>query len=270
MDIEQEARLQGWVSKEEFKGDGSKWVDADAYVERGSHIMPILQNNNKRLLSELESVKSVVETLKATVDSQNQSMEELKVFHQESTAAQVEKARRELLADLKLAKSEGDVEQEVKITSDLSRFDAAQVATQSAPEVKVTKSQEPPLSHETITWMNKNPWYGVDMERTGLMDGVAKRLRKENSPLTGTAFLEAAGEIVAERWGDKEVSSSSKVESGSYSSNSGRTSGSYATLPSEAKEICEKQATRFVGADKVYKTKKEWQEFFASEYHKGK
>ncbi len=276
MDIESEAKLQGWVPHEEFKGDSSKWVDAESYVERGKHIMPILQSNNKRLLSELDSVKSVVESLKATVDNQNQSMEELKAFHQESTKAQVEKARREILADLKEAKTDGDVDQEIKITAELSQFDAAQVEAKKAQVVTPTPTPSVSIADQELdkirrAWVKENPWYGIDLERTGLMDGVARRLRNENVELYGRDFLDAAAKIVADRWGDVSEPATSKVEGGSgrgASSRSGAT-GSYASLPSDAKEACEKQSSRFVGPDKVYKNKKEWQEFFASEYHKG-
>ena len=113
MEIEQEAKLQGWVPAEDFKGDQSKWVNAEDYVERGKQIMPILQNNNKRLLGEMDSMKSEVMSLKQALASQAESKEALKEFHEESSKAQVEKARREMLAELKQAKQDGDVEQEI-------------------------------------------------------------------------------------------------------------------------------------------------------------
>ena len=270
MEIEQEAALQGWVPQAEFKGDESKWVDAESYVERGKHIMPILQSNNKRLLSELDSVKSVVESLKLTVSNQSQSMEELKAFHQESTKAQVDKARREILADLKEAKTDGDVDQEIQLTADLSKFDAAQVAAKTAPVQQAQAPQQEQLAPDTVKWMNENPWYGVDLERTGLMDGVAKRMRAENSPLSGTAFIEAAAAIVAERFGEPAQARTSKVEQGGRGGSASTGGGAgYNSLPSEAKEQCDRQGARLIGPDKVYKTKKEWQEFYASEYHKG-
>jgi hypothetical protein len=267
MDIEQEAKLQGWVPAEEFKGSSDKWVDAESYVERGKHIMPILQSNNKRLLSELDSVKSVVESLKVTVNTQNQSMEELKAFHQESTKAQVEKARREILSSLKEAKSDGDIDQEIQLTADLSKFDAAQVAAKEAP-AKVTQAPAPQELHpDTKAWMDANPWYGKDPERTGLMDGVAKRMRAENSPLVGMSFLEAAASIVADRFADKPTES--KVDGGGRGGVSTGNASGYSGLPSDAKAICDKGAVKFVGADKPYKTKKEWQDFYVSEYNKG-
>lgn len=271
MEIEQEAKLQGWVPQAEFKGDESKWVDAETYVDRGRHIMPILQNNNKRLVSELDSVKSVVESLKLTVANQSQSMEELKKFHEESSRAQVEKVRRELLADLKNAKSEGDIDQEIELTSELSKFDAAQKIVKEAPPAPAPLKQEAQMHPDTVAWMKENSWYGQDDERTGLMDGIARKMRKENSELIGKAFLEEAARRVSAKLDPEESTRNSKVEGGSRNGSSSVASGnitSYSALPADARAICDRQGDRFVGADRVYKTKKEWQEFFVSEYNK--
>jgi hypothetical protein len=266
MDIEQEAKLQGWVPSEEFKGAQEKWVDAESYVERGKHIMPILQSNNKRLLSELDSVKSVVESLKTTVNNQNQSMEELKAFHQESTKAQVEKARREILNDLKEAKSDGDVDQEIQLTSDLSKFDAAQVASK-APQVTVAQVPSgPKLDPVVQAWMTLNPWYGTDTAKTQLAIDVATEFRNSNTPLGGADFLEAVKEEVGNRMNIKPVG---KVDGGGRGGASSSNSGSYTGLPSDAKEACDNFIKKYVGPDKVYKTKKEGQDFFVSEYNKG-
>lgn len=270
--VESEAREMGWVPQSDFKGDQSKWVDAETFVERGNTFIPFLRNNNKKLHSELDSVKSVVSNLKQTIEEQNASMEALKAFHQESTRAQVEKARRDLLSELKAAKQDGDIEQEVKLTADLSRFDAAQEQIKQNiqnPIKQEVKQQSNQLHPDTEAWMRENTWYGQDFERTALMNGVCQKMRAQGSSLSGMEFLKAAGAQVAARFGDSEQVSS-KVDSGSRANvTSGKVSSTYASLPSEAKEQCDKQAARFVGENKVYKTKKEWQDFYATEYWKG-
>ena len=48
-DVEQEARLLGWVPQEEFRGNKDNWETAEAFVERGQHLMPIRRQNNVRL-----------------------------------------------------------------------------------------------------------------------------------------------------------------------------------------------------------------------------
>lgn len=275
MDIEQEAGLQGWVPKEQFKGDEAKWVDAEAYVERGKHIMPILQNNNKRFAEKISELENTVANLKTTVSTAQESMEALKQFHQDSTKAQVEKARRDIIASLKAAKVDGDVEEEVQLTSDLSKFDAAQVLVQKEESKPKPKEEVAPPKQEyhpdTKAWLESNPWYGKDHVRTALMDGVAKQLRQEGNNASGLAFLmEAAKRAASIFGGEAEPEKTSKAESGRPTGGSASPlSKGYASLPADAKAICERQADKFVGANKVYKTMKEWQDFYTSEYHKG-
>jgi len=59
--VEEEARAQGWVGKDEFRGSDDDWVDADTFVKRGKEIMPILRKNNEKLLKELGEAKKAAE-----------------------------------------------------------------------------------------------------------------------------------------------------------------------------------------------------------------
>ena len=44
--VEQEARTLGWVPQEDFRGDKSRWVDAETFVQRGHEIMDLLWKLN--------------------------------------------------------------------------------------------------------------------------------------------------------------------------------------------------------------------------------
>lgn len=270
MDIEQEAISLGWSPKDQFKGDEAKWVDAETFVERGKQIMPILRKNNERLLGEVAELKSTVSTLTQAVTQSNESVAALKEFHETSTKAQVEKARRDLLAELKQAKTDGDVDAEVDATAALSEFDAAQKAVKAAPAPPPAAKASPALNPEVEQWMKDNPWYGIDHIRTGMMDGVSKKLRADGNTKVGKLFLEEAAEQVEQTLGGGEQRQS-KVDGGAAGrGGSGGSGGSgYASMPKEAREQCDKLAEKFVGPNKVYKTAKEWQTFYAAEYQKG-
>ena len=56
-DFDSEARAQGWVSQEEFRGNEKDWVDAETFVKRGREILPILRKNNEHLLRDLNATK---------------------------------------------------------------------------------------------------------------------------------------------------------------------------------------------------------------------
>jgi hypothetical protein len=56
-DFEAEAREHGWSPKEDFKGDASRWVDAETFMKRADDMMPLLKATNRRLKADLDSLK---------------------------------------------------------------------------------------------------------------------------------------------------------------------------------------------------------------------
>ena len=266
--IEQEASLMGWQPKEQFRGAPEKWTDAQEFVDRGKHLMPILRKNNERLTGELTALKTQVATLTASLSEASTSMKDLVEFHKEATKAQVAKARADLLTELKEAKTEGDVDAEIAATSKLSEFDAAQ-KTVAAPAAK-NEPATVEIAPEVKQWMTENPWYGQDQERTGLAMGVAQKLRAQGTTLVGRAFLEQVAITVAERLGEGETTTpQSKVEGGGRGADSRSGGTGYVNLPSDAKAQCDKEAKKFVGPNRVFKDAKAWNAHFAEQYFKG-
>src|SRR5207245_9430006 len=138
------------------------------------------------LLSELGAVKEQNAKLNTAVSELTESMEALKEFHAESTKAQVARARSDILAELKAAKEEGDIDREVAAQSDLSEFDAAGKAVKSTTKKdgeQVIQTQE--ITPEFKTWNKENPWFGTDLAKTGMAQGIAQQLRNEGSALVG-------------------------------------------------------------------------------------
>jgi hypothetical protein len=56
-DFEAEAKEHGWSPKEDFKGDPSRWVDAEAFMKRADEMMPLLKAQNQKLKRDLESIR---------------------------------------------------------------------------------------------------------------------------------------------------------------------------------------------------------------------
>ena len=269
--IEQQATLMGWMPKENFRGNPETWVDAESFVEKGKHVLPILHKNNERLLGQVGTLTTELNALRAKIASQEASMEDFKTFHAEATKAQVAAARKEILEGLKAAKTEGDVDAEIEYTAQLSQFDAAQKAPPAAP-VEGSKPAVPQvteLAPAFKAWQADNPWFGTDHARSGAAQGIANQLRAQGDTSLGLEFLNKVAQGVNELFGPHDSGTPpSKVESPRGSDGAGRDSGpvSYAKLPADARAVCDKQATRFVGPDKLFKTKAEWQSHYAKTY----
>ena len=97
---EYEARMFGWVPREEFRGSDDDWVDAETFVRRGKEIMPILRKNNEKLLKELDVAKKAAEEARTVAkefrEFQKQQYEK-KVAEYESQLDQLKQAKREAI-----------------------------------------------------------------------------------------------------------------------------------------------------------------------------
>ena len=62
------ARLQGWIPKEDFKGDEGRWIPADEFVKRADHMMPILKSVNKKLEGKLTEAEKRLQEIQGTME----------------------------------------------------------------------------------------------------------------------------------------------------------------------------------------------------------
>lgn len=266
-----EAKSMGWVPAEEFRGDPSKWADAETFVKRGEQFMPLLKANNNRLKSEYQKLEQEVRGLKSLLTASHEAIEELKAFHSEDTKAKVAAVKQQLLEQLKIAKNDGDTEAETRLTEELIDLKAAQrePAKPAPAKPSAAAPAEPQVDPELTAWMAKpgNEWFGSNRRKTQLAFGIAEELRADpsNDHLIGQAFYDRVAEEVAETLGEtrsvpSKVASSRGGSGGSSGAGNGK---SYADLPPEAKAACEDQARKLVGDGRAFKDTASWRKYYA-------
>lgn len=235
---ERDARVFGWVPKEEFRGSEHDWVDAEAFVKRGKEINPILRKNNEMLLKKLDEKSKEIDSIKASV-------EEFKVFQKdafERKQAQYEVEISELKAEKKAAIREGDGDRVVDIDDRLDAIKDEQREAVKQPEPKeVPKvaANDPELD----SWLARNDWFGQDQEMTDVSNGLGASVRRQFPNLSGRQFLDKLDERIAEYFPGKvggnkargsAVDSTGNVRSGATGKKS------YDNLPADAKAACDK------------------------------
>jgi hypothetical protein len=240
--VEKEARVFGWVPKEEFRGSEDDWVDADTFVKRGKEINPILRKNNETLLKKLEEQAKQIEKIRADA-------EKFKEFQKES----FERKKIELeaqIVDLKSQKRAAIAEGNGDLVVDLDdRIDELKEAQREAKaESKTPPPQTEPtpvaLDPEISAWLDRNKWFGQDTEMTEMSNALGATVRKQFPHLSGREFLDKIDEKLAEYFPEKFMGKKPKVNSvdssGNVRSGGGSTKKSYDNLPQDAKEACDR------------------------------
>jgi hypothetical protein len=274
-EVVREATIMGWVPKDKFKGDPDKWIPADEFVEFGSKALPLLQHNNKRLQRELLTRDQKIDTLTQQVGTMAQQLEALDRHYSAATKRAVEQSKKQLLTDLREARDSGDVEKEQEILGQLDEVrDALKAADkkQETPNKKEAPQQgkyTDDLDPESQAFVADNPWFDTDKKRTKAYLRIVEDMRDEGHTGKGRAFLDEALERLEAQEqgsGDEPQRPVSKVESPNGRSGS-RSTGTFASLPADAKKACHDDADILVGEGKKFKTLKDWETEYARIYY---
>ena len=241
-EVEQEARAQGWVAQEEFRGKEDDWVDAETFVRRGKEIMPILRKNNERLLKELNEAKKAAEEAREAAREFKQYQKELterKTKELETQLEQLKQAKREAI-------SSGDGDRVIAIDDaidDIKDQKAQAKEELKEAEKKAAQQQAPQVDPSVGVWLDKNDWYGKDNRLTSIANGIGEDIRRIDPTLQGEAFFRKLDEELAQelphRFGKKTVNNPIDVGTGTVSRGP-RSKKSYENLPADAKAACDK------------------------------
>lgn len=278
--IESQAKEMGWTPLEKFKGDPDKWVDAEEFVRRGEHLMPILRQNNNRLKQQLLQRDREIDTLKSELGGMKTALDKLETHYTAANKAAAERAIESLKTQLKEAREDQDVDKEVELLSQigLAQDEVRRIGDEA--EAAKKKSKEPPkqkpqprdgVDPALADWQENNTWFGTDDKKTKQFNRIAEDLRDEinesGETLVGVPFLERCEELWKEKYGDG--TPPSKTDGGK--SNSGTAQGAavkgWNQLPKDAKDACLADVDYLVGEGKRYKTLDDWKKEYVRIYN---
>lgn len=221
---ETEARANGWVPKEEFKGNPEVWKPAETFNEDGKKIAAVQSERNRKLVNDIDTMKR---TMKEMQDGQF-------ALIKEARTEAYNKALADLEAKQDAAFEEGDKEKFKEAKKEIKKL--------KPPEDPKSKTAAPAVSQEYLSWAEANPWYGKDPELTQLADAHGQLVQQEGTITTEKAAYEEIKRRVMNSRPDKfeTTQKQSKVEGGS-SGGGGKPGGkTYSDLPPEAKTACDR------------------------------
>jgi len=237
------AKSMGWVPEDQYRGNKDNWVDAQAFVDKGMNDLPILRERVRAQARQLEEV--------------NQDIEQFKKHHEETAQREYQRAYKDLQERERKTVEEGDTEAWENLQREKATL-AQQHNQQQRP------AENPILSK----WKNDSDWYGKDAEMTqyaeSISDYVADKAKREGRQnIFGTVqFLdEVEAEVKARfpnHFENPNRNEPPAVESGGRTR---RQSGgkSYADLPPEAKNACDRFVRRGLTTREQYVKDYEWE-----------
>ena len=280
----QEAKELGWADKDAWKGDEDKWVGAKEFLERGRHILPIVQEHNKKLKGTVSTLSTRLATAEEALRSANAAIAALQESNAADVKEQVEAARKDLKEQLAQASRDGDHEKIAELTDSLTQLNAANVDAggegddgKGGKGGKQDDKGDPPAIHpEVAKWYKENPEFSTDRRRIMLARAVAEELREEGEDAIGAAFLDLVAAEVNKTLGTpQQRRAAARAESGNGGGGRGTGGGegdakTYNDLPAEAKKTCERMAARLVGPNRAHKDLASWQKSYAKQYFEQK
>lgn len=275
------ARSMGWSTKDQWKGDPKLWIDAAEFVRRGDQILPILRARESRQESEIATLRGQLGQANSQLKAAQESISVLTNLSNDEAIARAKALRKDLLRQQVEARNDNDTEAQVTIGERLEEVNeqistlGKKKATPSpspSPSPSPTPGQSPSDDPIFKQWASENQWFGTDEEKTSLAMGVARRLRQAGDSTQGRAFFDKVTNRVNELLNRHMPS---KTEGGGASGGrggsgddggSGANGQTYADLPQDAKDACERSAKRVVGEGRAFKTIGDWRKHYVKEY----
>jgi len=243
------ARRQGWVPKDEFRGDDSRWITAEQFVERADNMMPILKSVNAKLEGKLE-------ILEKELKEQKELAKKMIKIHGKYADGFYDSRLTEIKTKKIAAVKEGDIE--------LYQALEAEEAKIEKPEPIVIDEPAQQDHPDVARWKQDNArWYGSDPELTEYADIIADRMAKKGHSYREYEFCNAVKDKVMKMFPDKfknpaqEHSSVDEPGTRGTDTAKGKKKG-WSDLPADAK----KQCTEFVATIPGYTKEKYLKDYF--------
>ena len=215
-DYEEEARKEGWVDSDEWKGDPDRHVTAQRFVERGEEINGFLKKKVGRLEERIDSLTQSNAEFKQYTDKQ------LDKEHKKSEQLieQLEQVKAQAITD-------GDGAAAVKAEKDI------QILQQEPQQQK----PDPELERMSREWGEKNSWYGTDKELTEYAEFIYPRIIQDG--FKGQGYFDELDRRIQkanpEKFKNTNRDKASAVESGGTKEASNSEARTWTNLPPEAK-----------------------------------
>lgn len=263
--VEARAKAMGWAPKEKWRGDPEIWVDAAEFVERGERVMPILRANSRKLEDKAAELERQNRELANQLTELRGSMDEFVGVQRDMMKERLAQQRTEIRRQLREARDSGDDTAIDALENSLETNTKQQDKLEKQAEKPPAEETPPPNPHYDA-WRESNPWFGGTSKEDRRKTALAMEYAREaaGQKLSEKAFFDYVDEQLAETAPPPVRKTESGRPSGGGAAAPG--TGGFDKLPPDAKAQAKKDAARFVGPNKLFKTEAAWFAHFAEQY----
>lgn len=243
--VEDRARDMGWRPLSEFKGDESRFVDAETFVKKGEEVLPIIKANARKVEAENAAIKAEMAEMKATFG-------EFKKYHSQTEQRAYQRAIRDLEERQAEAVEANDLKSVRAITKEIADL-SRDVQTDEAG----TPYQSPDHAKTLNAWKGENPWFGSDSVMTAAANAVANEL--EQSGVKGAEQLAEVAKRMRAEFPHKFENANRKTPAAVEGSTPTRKAGkTRADLPAEARTAMDKWVKNGLLTEKQFLADYQW------------
>lgn len=268
-----EAKALGWVDKDQWRGKPEDHLDAKSFLDKGRHLLPVMQENSRRLREQMKTLEAQVSSQQQALAAATATIKTLEESHDEDVKAQVAAARAALKDELATASEQGDHKAVADLTDKLAQLGKAEDKAEVREEKnrRASDRAEPgtreitgPYAAEVKQWFADHPIYTKDLRRQALANAVTVELRQAGNTKMGAAFCdEVAAEVEKVLGGEAGVNRVSSSRSSESRASGGKT---YADLPADVKAICDRQGAKVIGPNRAHKDQASWRASYVRQY----
>lgn len=228
--FEEEARSHGWVPKDEFKGDPTRWTDAESFVKKADEVMPLLRKKTQAQDREIADLKKQIKRA-----SEHFTKAEERAY---------ERALSDLRKEQEAAVKAGDLAAHREVSKKID--DLRNEVAETKPKVDASPLE---VKKALVDFRDANPWYdgetAADKRARDYADILAEEYADKANELPPAEFFGFIADKVKERYptlgkGEAETRRRSAVEGAGGIGRPSRGGKSFNDLPVEAQRTADK------------------------------
>jgi hypothetical protein len=256
--IEARARRMGWAPLENWRGDKSKWMPAQQFVDRAESEVPIMRERYRAMDGRLERTEAQLREANTKLAETGQVLVQLRDWARSADDRAYARAKRDLEAAQRQAVAAADTERFDALEREKTVLEEGRRAAVIPPADATPAPKAPPAAAPSPTdpavdaWVRENAsWFYTDQEMKDFaisQFGILENTRRDLSVEDRLAMVKDRLVMIypdkfpdsSPRQRPRERPSPVNEPTPAPAGRSGSKAFSYADLPADAKKQCDK------------------------------